>query len=100
VVRRWRLEGFSVLGRSAGISVIAAGVFVASIQRVFEKTDEIDRRDGTMSDRRKQSRNGRRRSDPYRRWRRLVWLIIAYVSYVSLRRLPASMRRLIRRPAA
>jgi hypothetical protein len=86
--------------RSAGISVTEAGVFVALLGRVFKKTDEIDRRQAERSDRRKLSRNGRRRSDLLRHWRRFAWLAGAYIAYTSLRWLPATVRRFITRSAA
>jgi hypothetical protein len=67
---------------------------------VSRQTVEIDRRHARVFDRRRHSRNGRRRSDPRSHWRRLAWLLAAYAAYVSLRWLPENVRRLIaRRPA-
>jgi len=67
---------------------------------VSNQTVERDRRHAGVSDRRKQSRNGRRRSDPRRNWRRIAWLLAAYAAYASLRWLPLNVRRLITRPPA
>jgi hypothetical protein len=45
-------------------------------------------------DRRKNTRGGRRTSDPHTnwRWRRLAWLFAAYAVYLSLRSLPATLK--------
>jgi hypothetical protein len=64
---------------------------------VSQKPFETERRDGGRSDRRKRSRSGRRSADPHRNWQRLTWLFAFYVAYVSLRSLPASIRRVFTR---
>jgi len=52
-------------------------------------------------DRRLHSRGGRRAGDPRVNWRRLAWLFAAYAAYVSVRSLPASVKKLFNRtPAA
>jgi len=55
----------------------------------------VERRDGTRADRRKNSRSGRRTTDPHFNWRRIAWMFAAYAAYVSVRSLPATVRRLI-----
>lgn len=58
----------------------------------------VERRSGERRDRRKNSRSGRRASDPHgRNWRRVAWLFGAYAAFLSVRSLPASLRRLWRR---
>jgi hypothetical protein len=52
-----------------------------------------ERRRVPRSDRRKHSRSGRRASDPHTNWGRLAWLFLAYATYVSVRSLPATMKR-------
>jgi hypothetical protein len=46
------------------------------------------------AERRRNSRGGRRTSDPHTnwRWRRLAWLFAAYAVYVSVRSLPATVK--------
>jgi hypothetical protein len=67
---------------------------------VTEKPRAADRRGTRNSDRRKHSRSGRRSSDPHVNWRRLTWLFAAYALYLSVRSLPETVRRLIRRAEA
>jgi hypothetical protein len=62
------------------------------------QTSSSDRRtDG--SDRRRNSRGGRRTSDPHTdwRWRRLAWLFAAYAVFVSLRSLPDAVKNYFKR---
>jgi len=51
-----------------------------------------DRRVMSGGDRRRNSRGGRRASDPHRNWRRLAWLFAAYAVYLTLRSLPSMMK--------
>jgi hypothetical protein len=61
-----------------------------SVARVRQK-HHPERR---VADRRKNSRGGRRRTDPRKNWRRLAWLFAAYATFLSLRSLPESLRRM------
>jgi hypothetical protein len=55
-----------------------------------------DRRGATpRTDRRKQSRSGRRANDPRVNWRRLAWLFAGYALYLSARSLPATVKNKI-----
>ena len=56
-----------------------------------------ERRGSERDDRRKNSRGGRRTSDPRVNWRRLAWLFAAYATYLSVRQIPATIRRLFKR---
>jgi hypothetical protein len=56
-----------------------------------------DRRVAAGSDRRKHPRSGRRSTDPHVDWRRLAWLFGAYAAYLSIRSLPANVRKLFGR---
>ncbi len=61
---------------------------------VPETTSAIpERRAAPRGDRRKNSRSGRRASDPRTNWRRLAWLFAAYATYLSIRSLTAMMKR-------
>jgi len=61
----------------------------------------VDRRTTPRADRRKNSRNGRRGTDPRsNNWRRAAWLFGVYAVYLSVRSLPATFRRLWRRNTA
>jgi hypothetical protein len=62
----------------------------------------VERRASAPSDRRTQSRNGRRQSDPQPewRWRRAAWLFAASAAVVSIRSLPSNLRRLFGRRTA
>jgi hypothetical protein len=57
-------------------------------------TTEAERRHGT-DDRRKRSRNGRRAGDPdgARHWRRFAWMFAMYAACVSVRSLPAVIKK-------
>jgi len=47
-------------------------------------------------DRRRQSRSGRRTDDPHVspwHWRRAAWLFAAYVAFLSIRSMPATVRK-------
>jgi hypothetical protein len=58
-----------------------------------------NRRADASSDRRRRRRGGRRAADPRTNWRRLGWLFAAYAMYLSLRSLPTTIvRRLKRTP--
>jgi len=61
------------------------------------KKRETERRQPEHADRRKNSRGGRRDGDPRVNWRRLAWLFAAYATYLSIRSLPATLRRMFRR---
>jgi hypothetical protein len=53
-----------------------------------------DRRSaGNGNDRRKNSRSGRRATDPRFNWRRAAWRFAAYALYLSARSLPASVKK-------
>jgi hypothetical protein len=56
----------------------------------------VDRRSPDRRDRRKRSRSGRRARDPHTNWRRVYWLFGAYALYLSVRNVPATIRRLWR----
>ena len=58
---------------------------------------ETERRQPEHSDRRNNSRGGRRDGDPRVKWRRLAWLFAAYATYLSIRSLPATLRRMFKR---
>jgi len=77
-----------------------AGVQVALIRGVTHSAPAVERRSSDRPDRRKQSRSGRRASDPHFNWRRLAWLFMAYATFLSLRTLPSTLHRLIRRKQA
>lgn len=64
--------------------------------RVTESTP-IERRSDERSDRRKNSRSGRRASDPHVNWRRIAWIFAAYAAYLSLRSLPATLKEMFTR---
>ena len=59
-----------------------------------------ERRSSTGTDRRRNPRSGRRTSDPRVNWRRVAWLFAAYAAYLSLRALPETLRRFLRRAEA
>jgi len=54
-----------------------------------------DRRARARSDRRKNSRSGRRARDPRTNWRRIAWLFAAYAAYLSVRSLPEAVKSLL-----
>jgi hypothetical protein len=56
-----------------------------------------ERRVADRRDRRANSRSGRRKGDPRMNWRRIAWLFGAYAAYLSVRSIPASLKRLLRR---
>ena len=61
---------------------------------MIETTTAIpERRGAPRGDRRKNSRSGRRATDPHTNWRRLAWLFAAYAAYLSIRSLTATMKR-------
>jgi len=49
------------------------------------------------NDRRKNSRSGRRKSDPHTNWRRIAWLFAVYAAYLSIRSLPSTVKSLFKR---
>jgi len=67
---------------------------------VVAKGFEYERRGTPRSDRRKHSRSGRRAGDPQTNWRRIAWVFAAYAAYLSVRSLPATLRRYFHRAAA
>jgi len=74
------------------------GVRVACLSSVTDSsTPTTERRANPRTDRRQQSRGGRRTSDPRVNWRRIAWLFAAYATYLSLRALPASAWRFFKR---
>jgi hypothetical protein len=66
---------------------------------VAENSTRSSERRGVGSDRRKQSRGGRRATDPRTawRWRRLAFLFAAYAVLWSLRSLPETVKRYVKR---
>jgi hypothetical protein len=56
-----------------------------------------ERRRAARGDRRRNSRSGRRMGDPHVNWRRVAWLCAAYAVYVSVRSLPATVKRMFQR---
>ena len=50
-----------------------------------------DRR-ANRTDRRKNSRSGRRATDPRSNWRKVAWLFAAYAVYLSIRSLPSTVK--------
>jgi hypothetical protein len=78
-------------------AVLASGLHRR--RRVSESKTAERRRRERGADRRKHSRSGRRTTDPHghSRWRRLAWMFAGYAAYLSLRSIPAAIRRLIRR---
>jgi hypothetical protein len=66
---------------------------------VTETVTNDRRKSGERSDRRRKSRGGRRADDPRPKWRRLAWLFAAYAVYLSIRSIPAAVRRFWRREA-
>jgi len=52
-----------------------------------------ERRQAVRTDRRKHSRSGRRAQDPHMHWRRVAWLFAGYAIFLSIRSLPATLRR-------
>jgi hypothetical protein len=59
--------------------------------------EPVERRSRDRRDRRKHSRSGRRAEDPHTNWRRIYWLFGAYAMYLSVRKIPVTLRRLWRR---
>jgi len=64
---------------------------------VTAATITVERRQPDRHDRRRNSRSGRRATDPRTNWRRLAWLFAAYAVYVSIRSLPGSVKTLTNR---
>jgi hypothetical protein len=52
-----------------------------------------ERRSARQSDRRRNSRSGRRANDPHVNWRRIAWLFGAYATLLSVRSVPATIKR-------
>jgi hypothetical protein len=76
----------------------AAGARVALLRGVSAPPSmPSERRTSARGDRRKHSRSGRRAHDPHNSWRRVYLLFGAYAVYLSVRKLPATIRRLWRR---
>jgi hypothetical protein len=76
-----------------------AGVAVALEAGVAESpsVQSVERRSRDRRDRRRHSRSGRRAQDPHMNWRRIYWFFGAYALFLSLRKLPVTLRRLWRR---
>jgi hypothetical protein len=64
------------------------------------KVSNKERRGASGGDRRRNSRSGRRDGDPRVNWRRLAWLFAAYAVYVSVRSLPATVKKMFQRTPA
>ncbi len=75
------------------MTMVDTGARVAFPPSVTDTRVSKERRNAG-SDRRKNSRSGRRTSDPRDNWywRRLAWLFAAYAVYLSVRSLPATMK--------
>jgi hypothetical protein len=58
----------------------------------------LERRRRPSGDRRRNSRSGRRASDPRFNWRRLAWLFATYAVYLSIRSLGDTIKRVFQRP--
>jgi hypothetical protein len=84
------------------VAVFSIRELASSLHRIstVKMTTDAERRRAARSDRRKHSRSGRRAGDPHTSWRRLAWLFAAYAALLSLRSVPASIRRLWRKTAA
>jgi hypothetical protein len=67
---------------------------------VVAKAFKPERRAAARSDRRKQSRSGRRAGDPHTNWQRVAWIFAAYAAYLSVRSLPSTLRRYLQRTGA
>jgi hypothetical protein len=64
------------------------------------QTPAVERRLPGRTDRRRHSRSGRRKQDPNTKWRRVAWLFAFYAGYLSVRAVPAAIRRLWHRQDA
>jgi hypothetical protein len=64
---------------------------------VSELASHGERRAEARADRRKTSRSGRRASDPHFNWRRVTWLFAVYAIFMSVRSLPATIKRFFTR---
>jgi hypothetical protein len=64
---------------------------------VADPSVTVERRSLDRRDRRKHSRSGRRADDPRTTWRRVYWLFGAYALYLSVRKIPSTIRRFWRR---
>jgi hypothetical protein len=64
------------------------------------KVSNTERRSLSARDRRRNSRSGRRDGDPRVNWRRIAWLFAAYAVYVSVRSLPATVKKMFQRAPA
>jgi hypothetical protein len=56
-----------------------------------------ERRATERSDRRRNSRSGRRATDPHVNWRRIAWLFAMYATILSVRSLPSTITNFFRR---
>jgi hypothetical protein len=56
-------------------------------------TPPFERRRAPRTDRRRHSRSGRRDNDPHVNWRRWAWLFAAYALVMSLKSLPATVKK-------
>jgi hypothetical protein len=69
---------------------------------VLQETASTTDRRNAGSDRRRNSRSGRRTSDPHLgwHWRRLAWLFAGYAIYLSVRALPTTVKKRFQRQRA
>jgi hypothetical protein len=51
----------------------------------------LERRASGLTDRRRNSRSGRRKTDPHVDWQRVAFLFGVYAAYMSMRSLPANV---------
>jgi hypothetical protein len=56
-----------------------------------------ERRAMERSDRRRNSRSGRRATDPHVNWRRIAWLFATYATVLSVRSLPSTISNFFKR---
>ena len=93
-----RRSSGSSRGAARFLVVPLRGARVACLSGVTDTTiPTIERRSKPRTDRRKQSRGGRRTADPHVNWRRIAWVFAAYAIYLSVRSLPASVWRFFKR---
>jgi len=68
------------------------GVGIAWLANVSENSKATtERRSSDRSDRRENSRGGRRGSDPHVNWQRVAWLFALYAIFMSVRSLPSTV---------
>lgn len=84
-------------GFSESLTVIDLALQLHWQVDVADPSVTVERRSLARQDRRKHSRSGRRAEDPHTTWRRVYWLFGAYALYLSVRKIPSTLRRFWRR---